>query len=206
GMLALKEYRKAAITFTIMVIVYLVVFNSNPGFMTEYSSVMAGGFWFAQIIYTYQLAQRKHLQESGDGELKPIAQVEIPSDLSRKEKNKYRMNEQIKQQLNLGETLKIGVAGIYQSGGANFLMKTDLIGITETAMIIINLDLMGKPLKISRYILNDIERAKFSNGIVNSKVQFWFLEQKKPFKYLISKLYCSDELEKLKETFAHVTK
>lgn len=208
GMLALKEYRKGVITFGIILLFGILYFLSNSEILLDMLFGLLIFSWIGQISYTYQLAQRQYNQETGDSDLKPSYKIEVPSNLSRKEKNMYRITEQIRQQLNGGESLKVGMRAMQQSKYITGLSNDFLLGITDRDMIMVKIDWMGKPLEVSRYSLDEIVRFKISKSAINinSKVQFWFVEKKKPLKLQISGMLHSDGLEVLKETFAHVTK
>ena len=206
GLIALREFRKGVISFIIIISLGFWFIGSDSEFIEDVSAIALWALWTGQIVYTYQLAKRKTAMESRESEIKPLEKIVFPPNLSGKEKGRYRNHEQIQQQLNAGETLKGGMMGFWHYKYLPFLMKQFLIGLTDRNLVIISLDLMGKPLDISRYAYNDIEHFEISKSVFISKAQFWFVNKKRPMKLNIPNRFHLDDLELLKKTFSHVTK
>lgn len=206
GLLALREYRQASVVIGSMVALGFLTFYVGGEFFGGLFLIFFFMVWLMQAKYTFQLAKREYAVEIGESNLKPVEKVIVPPGLPLKEKNRIRRKEQLRQQLNPGEELQYHFMGTRRSFWFPFMMYQYLVGVTASGVVIVSLDITGQPSEVSRHQIHEIEGFKLSGGPMNIKTHFWVSGIKKPMVLLVTKMFFSDELEKLEETFSAVNR
>jgi len=201
GLLALKEYKGAALAFfgLIGLAIYTMFFSSDSAFEFLFDATI--GSWFFQIWFTYQIAQRKYKQESGELNVIPRDEIVAPKHLSFKEKKKYWALEETRGQLRSGENLITAMWGIKANAIGGNAYKSHFVGITDKELILIDLDISVRPINITRIPLTGVSKIKIGNGLINRKVQIFVEENKSPHKILVSKIFYEEQIAQLKEIF-----
>ena len=194
GLLALQEFRAGAIAFLVIFALFLLTSFANSEFLIEFGFAFFWLSWIYQIVYTYQVAERDRKRESGETNVKDFQKIKVPQGTPFKKRAAVQAYQMVESQLKAEENLSAAVLAV--RGG--IVVTQSYLGLTDEYLIVLKMDMLGKPLDLERHRLSEIEKVSIGKGVVNKK--FDFKSGKKKHRYQISPIF-KDEINKFKEAF-----
>ncbi len=185
GFWLFRRYRQALFIFVLVVgLLLFSVFSPWEG-LNELLFIMALYFWYMQISMAVRMAQAIKFSnnELTLALIENVEGIQIPTDLSRKEKMVFRIRETLGQQLEFGEKFVEGIHAMRGMYGGQYYL-----GISDKNLIIIEIDFFSKPLYVKRFVLSDVEKIQHKRGIINDSLVF-SLKNSKPMKFDIPYTY-----------------
>jgi len=181
GLLALGETAWGLgvfIGFVALVFVYLL---APWQIVYELSCGSAIVLWASQLTIAIAHARRREARQArlDAGQVNParppVVASKPPAGASRSEKLIHRAREALSQQLFPGEHLKVGItcqamptlASQFLMGAAAFAtMRQFHIGATECDLVLVELDLMGRPSEVRRQPLAAVKVVESKDGLL----------------------------------------
>ncbi len=135
--------------------------------------------WLAQLIFAVQIARTNQKQLKGEIQApQPISNFRKPiTKLSGTQASEYYSKELAKGQLQSGEHIiksfigkkhvslgKTAIAGV----AANFASSWHCVALTQSTLILIELDFLWKPSNVKRFPCSDIVNAHYKIGWLNT--------------------------------------
>ena len=185
GFLLFRRYRQAVFIFVLIVGLLLIsVFSPWQG-LSELLFLLALVFWIMQISMAVRMTQaiKSNNNEYISASIENVEEIQIPPDLSRKEKGIFKIRETLRQQLGSGEKFVEGIQATKGTYGGQYYL-----GLSDKNLIIVELDLFSKPLYVKRIALSDVEKVRRKKGVISDTLVF-SLRNAKPIKFEIPYLY-----------------
>lgn len=194
GLLALQEFRAGAIAFVVVFALFILTIFANTEFSIEFAVAFFWLSWVYQIVYTYQVAERARKRESGESTVKGFQKIKVPKGTPFKKRVAVQAYQIVESQLKSEENLQAAVLAV----GGGIVVNQSYLGLTDEHLIVLKMDMFGKPLDLERHTLTEIDKVSIGKGVLNRK--FEFKSGKKKHRYKVGAIL-KGELIKFEEAF-----
>ncbi len=198
GFVALGQWRRALGSFGVVFGLFVAFLFVPEGFLVDLFFNFAIFSWFGQIFWALQTVRLQKRQAAGEVAVpkESVNSSPLPG-LSFREQQLHKLNTKVLHQLNPGEQLagslvaqtmpslgKLALLG----AAAFFTMRQFDVGLTQTSLVMIEQDMMGKPAGVRYIPLHQIKLTKYKKGLLVDKLTLEGVEDK-PTLFQINRVF-----------------
>jgi hypothetical protein len=181
GFLVQAKIREAVISFAVVTGLVAVFLLTTSELAFQASCGLLPLVWIAQGYLAFSAARREARFQSGASE-RPREGTPLPSvpqNVPRSKRISFRARRTVEGQVQPGERVEAAVLGTARGGlsaqalfGAmgSLSAKQYSVGLTQTHLVLIQLDIWGKPAEITRKPRQQIKSASFSKGLLTDRL------------------------------------
>jgi hypothetical protein len=175
------KMREAVLSFALVAGLFVVYFLAPWEIIYQVSCGLIFMAWIGQGYFAFNTARREIRVESRESQ-KPRQGLPLaspPPHLPRAKRISFRARQVSEQQLRPEEEVKAAVFGTAQpklrshvllGAAAALTMKQYYVALTDTNVVFIQLDMWGKPAKITRQERTDVRSASFKKGFLSDNL------------------------------------
>jgi len=191
GYLFLGQFTKAIYVWAGLVVSFFIFLFSPSGWLEEIAFFAVLIVWFGQVFWAYREAKELSQMEKGEViKAKDVTLSPPPDELSRQERQIYKMRETLNAQLGPGQ--QVGpVMLVSDKARSSSATSWYYLGVISTGLMLVKLSMWNKPKLVETIPFTTIDKVEFKEPKIsfNDEMRFYLRDQKNPLRFYSARQY-----------------